>query len=196
MAESGIVLCGGRSTRMGWNKAELRFGAESMLERVTRLVLSIATDVVVVAGPAQSIPAGLRAVRDPAEGLGPLAGLTTGLGAVAGARALLVACDMPLVEPALLRRLLELGGDADACVPRLNGLPMTTCAVYSTRVAATARQLVDGGRLSLRALLDVVAVRWVEADTLRELDPDLRSFHDCDTPERYHEALRLAGLGE
>jgi molybdopterin-guanine dinucleotide biosynthesis protein A len=95
----------------------------------------------------------------------------------------------------LLRRLLELGSGADACVPLVNGLPMTTCAVYATRVAATARELVAGGRLSLRGLLDVVAVQWVEGDTLRELDPDLRSFHDCDTPERYREALRLAGLG-
>ena len=128
-------------------------------------------------------------MRDPVEGLGPLAGLATGLASVGAGRALLLACDMPLLVPAVLRRLLELAGDADACVPLVDGMPMTTCAVYATRVLSRAQSHLAAGKRSLRALLDDVSVRWVSADELRDLDPELLSFWDCDTPEHYQAAL-------
>jgi molybdopterin-guanine dinucleotide biosynthesis protein A len=193
--ESAIVLCGGRSARMGRDKAALPFGPETLLARVVRVVQTVADDVVVLGHTMQSMPENVRVVTDPVEGLGPLAGLATGLAAVHGERALLLACDMPLLAPALLRRLLALAGDADACVPLVDDLPMTTCAVYATRVLPRARAYLADGTRSLRALLEGVSVRWVAADELRDVDQDLLSFWDCDTPERYEAALTLAGFG-
>lgn len=195
MIESAIVLCGGRSSRMGRDKAALPFGPETLLTRVVRLVQAVADDVVVVGHTAESMPDGVRVVRDPLEGLGPLAGLATGLGAVRGHRALLLACDMPLLVPALLQRLLALAGDADACVPLLDDVPMTTCAVYTARALPRAQAYLAGGTRSLRALLEGVPVRWVLADELRDVDPNLLSFRDCDSPEGYEAALTLAGFG-
>ena len=195
MKESAIVLCGGRSSRMGRDKAALPFGAETLLTRVVRLVQAVADDVVVVGHTAESMPVGVRVVRDPLEGLGPLAGLATGLATVRGQRALLLACDMPLLAPALLQRLLALAGDADACVPLLDDVPMTTCAVYTARALPRAQAYLAGGTRSLKALLEAVPVRWVMADELRDVDPNLLSFWDCDTPERYEVALAIAGYG-
>lgn len=194
MPVSAIVLGGGRSIRMGRDKAALPFGPETMLARVVRAVQCVADDVVVVGGSRQRLPDGVRVMPDPVEGLGPLAGLATGLAAMSGGRALLLACDMPLLVPALLQRLLDLAGDADACVPLVEGVPMTTCAVYATRLLPRAQAHLGQGTRSLRALLDGVSVRWVTADQLRDLDPELLSFWDCDTPEHYHAALRQAGL--
>lgn len=197
MPVSAIVLGGGRSIRMGRDKAALPFGPETMLARVVQAVQCVADDVVVVGGSRQRLPDGVRVVRvvpDLVEGLGPLAGLATGLAAVRGERALLLACDMPLVAPALLQRMLELAGDADACVPLVDGLPMTTCAAYATRVLPRAQEHLASGTRSLRALLTDVSVRWVTADQLRQVDPDLLSFWDCDTPEQYRAALARAGF--
>jgi molybdopterin-guanine dinucleotide biosynthesis protein A len=180
---------------MGRDKAALPFGPETLLARVVRLVQTVADDVVVVGHTAQSMPDAVRVVRDPTEGLGPLAGLATGLATVRGERALLLACDMPLLAPALLRRLLALAGEADACVPLLDDVPMTTCAVYTTRALPRAQAYLAGGTRSLKVLLEGASVRWVTADDLRDADPDLLSFWDCDTPERYETALTLAGYG-
>ena len=196
MGESAIVLCGGRSTRMGRDKAALPFGDETLLARVVRLVSEVADDVVLVAREGQALPErlGSRVVRDPAEGLGPLAGIAVGLGAIRGPRALVVACDMPLLRPALARRLLELARDVDALVPVVDGFPVPTCAVYARAAAERARELVAARELRPRTFLESVETRLVPADELRDLDPALESFRDCDTDEDYQSALRAAGL--
>src|SRR5687767_7326289 len=81
----GIVLCGGKSTRMGRPKLSLPFGPESMLERVVRLLFSVVQPIVVVAAPNQELPPlarGIKVVRDDRESRGPLEGLRAGLSAL------------------------------------------------------------------------------------------------------------------
>jgi molybdenum cofactor guanylyltransferase len=179
---------------MGRDKPSLRFGAETLLARVARIVGEVADDVVLVAREGQALPEGVEAVRDPAEGLGPLAGIAAGLRAVRHERALVVACDMPLLRPALARRLLELAAGFDACVPRLDGFAVPTCAVYLRSVGALAHELVAARRLRPRDLLEGVRTRYVSAAELRDADPELESFRDCDTEEDLAAALRAAGL--
>jgi molybdopterin-guanine dinucleotide biosynthesis protein A len=179
---------------MGRDKASLAFGDETLLLRVLRLVREVASDVVLVAREGQLLPGGLAAVRDPAEGLGPLAGIAAGLGAVSGERAFVAACDMPLLRPALARRLLELSRGFDACVPVIEGFAVPTCAVYAKAAAARARELVARRELRPKALFDSVRTRFVAGDELRDVDPELLSFLDCDTEADYQAALRAAGL--
>ena len=194
MTASAIVLCGGRSSRMGRDKATLAFGNETLLARVVRTARMVVDDVVVVGESDAVWPDGVRAVRDPVEGLGPLSGLVTGLSVVYGDRTLLLACDMPLLVPAVLRNLLESMGEAEACVPLVDTVPMTTCGVYARGLLSRAQVQLASETRSLRALLRNASVRWMAADQLRELDPELLSFWDCDTPERYRAALLKAGL--
>ena len=180
---------------MGRDKAALSFGDETLLARVVRTAQMVVDDVVVVGESDAVWPDGVRVVRDPVDGLGPLAGLVTGLMAAHGDRALLLACDMPLLVPAVLRRILESAGDAEACVPLVDGVPMATCAVYGRCLLERAQCQLASGSRSLRALLGNASVRWVPADELRAIDPELLSFWDCDTPEQYRAALLKAGLG-
>lgn len=186
---SAIVLNGGQSRRMGRDKGSLPFGRESLLERVVRVVSAVTDQVVVVGGGFATFPGDVRFLADETEAKGPLAGLMTGLGAVSSPRSLCVSCDLPLLTPAVLERLLSLAVDADACVPRIQGLAMPTCAVYAARVAPIARQRLASGDRSMRGLLTELTVRWVEEEELRDVDPELESFCDCDTPEQYANAL-------
>src|SRR5262245_40758102 len=109
---TGIVLCGGRSTRMGTDKGSLDFGGETMLERVTRALGSIVDEVIVVGRRDQ----GVVTVHDAVEDQGPLAGITAGLSASKSDLNIVVACDMPLINPQVLERLASMIGDADMCV--------------------------------------------------------------------------------
>ncbi len=91
----------------------------------------------------------------------------------------------------MIRRLFDLIGDADICVPIADGFPMTMCAVYRRAVATDADALLAEGRRRVRDLLDRVRTKRVDAAAFRDIDPSLESFTGCDTPERYAAALRM-----
>lgn len=194
MTETALVLCGGRSTRMGRDKASLPFGGDTLLARVVEILRGVVPDVVLVAREGQAVPDGVAVVRDPAEGLGPLAAIAAGLASLRTDRAFVAPCDAPLLAPALVRLLLEEAGTSLACVPRIEGRAMPVCAVYRREVAAVASALVTGGERRARALLGHVETRYVDETALRAVDPTLASFLDCDTREAYEAALEAAGL--
>jgi molybdopterin-guanine dinucleotide biosynthesis protein A len=115
MKTAGIVLCGGRSSRMGRPKAWLPFGGELMLQRVVKVVGEAADrgPIVVVAAPGQDVPPlpdGAALVRDEVEGRGPLGGLAAGLTALEGTADVvyLSSCDVPLLKPEFVRRVIGL----------------------------------------------------------------------------------------
>src|SRR5207249_4818188 len=113
MRIGGVVLCGGQSKRMGRPKAWLPFAGELMLPRVVRLMRAAGEPVVVVAAPDQDLPplpAEVFVVRDEEKGRGPLQGLSAGLHALTGRAdaAYASSCDVPFLNPAFVRRMIEL----------------------------------------------------------------------------------------
>src|SRR5580700_7537309 len=116
MTTGGIVLCGGRSTRMGVSKATLPFGPETMLQRVVRLLGTVVSPIVVVAAREQSLPElpdGVTITRDEREQRGPLEGLRAGLRALPQSVgiAYVTSCDVPLLVPSFVGRMIELLGE-------------------------------------------------------------------------------------
>lgn len=220
MTITAIVLCGGRSTRMGRDKASLPFGDETMLERVARLVGEVAEAVIVVGRRSQTLePSSLQAfkpsgphapepanpqalkprspqasrpstiVHDAIADQGPLAGIAAGLAATTTDLNIIVACDMPLLRPAVLRRLIERIGEADLAVADVDGHSSVLCGVYRSRVAPIAQALLDSGERRVMALLERVQTKRVDAASFRDIDPDLDTFVSVDTPEKYQRAL-------
>jgi molybdopterin-guanine dinucleotide biosynthesis protein A len=201
MTPAAIVLCGGRSQRMGQPKAWLPFGPEPLLVRVVRLLAGSARPVVVVAAPEQDLPdlpAGSVIVRDIAEGLGPLAALEAGLEAVGdGGLAYATATDAPFLGPGWIGRLAALIGDADLAIPRHDGRLHPLAALYRTHaVLPIVKSLRDRGQQRLLDLVEAAAAREVGADELRVVDPDLISLRNINTPDEYRAALLLAGRSD
>ncbi|MGQ0612599.1 MAG: molybdenum cofactor guanylyltransferase [Planctomycetaceae bacterium] len=195
MSDGAIVLCGGFSRRMGRDKASLPFGAETLLERTVRVVSEAVDEVVLVAREGQEVPAGLAPVaRDPARGLGPLAGIAAGLRALKAERAFVTACDAPFLRAAFVRRLLELARGWEAAVPVVDGFTMTAAAAYASSVAPLAERLVREGRLRPLFLVQSINARLVKPEELHAVDPGLRSLRGCNTPEEYRAALEEAGF--
>jgi molybdopterin-guanine dinucleotide biosynthesis protein A len=197
MRVGGVVLCGGRSSRMGRPKAWLPFGGEFLLPRVVRLLGEAVAPVVVVAAPGQDLPplpSEVGVVRDPEEGRGPLQGLAAGLSALRGRAdaAYASSCDAPFLRPAFVRRLVELIGERLVCVPRVGDYHHPLAAVYRVEVSETAARLLAERRPRPFFLFEAVPTRVVEEAELRDADPDFSTLRNLNTPEDYAAALREA----
>ena len=195
MRVGGIVLCGGRSSRMGRPKAWLPFGNEVMLQRVVRVLSGGVNPVVVVAAPGQDVPelpATVEIVRDEVEGNGPLEGLAAGLAALTGKvdAAYLSSCDVPFLKPEFVRRVISLLGDAAIAVPRVDGYHHPLAAVYRVEVLPQVRELLASNRLRPVFLFDALPTRVIEPHELGDIDPDFTSLRNLNKPEEYEAALR------
>ncbi|MBN2477454.1 MAG: molybdenum cofactor guanylyltransferase [Pirellulales bacterium] len=196
---AGIVLCGGQSRRMGRAKASLPFGPETMLARVVRLLGEATEPIVVVAAPGQALPplpSPVRIAHDRRADRGPLEGLAAGLHAVGdlAAAAFVTGCDVPLLVPALVRRLIELSAGYDVAVPHVEGFDQPLSAVYRTTVLARAETLLAAGRLRPAFLFEQCRVRRVTVEELTAVDPELQSLANVNSPGDYAAALQRAGF--
>lgn len=185
---------------MGTPKAELRFGNETLLQRVVRLVREgIAGPMVVVAAPRQMLsplPSDVSIAVDAKEGNGPLQGLHAGLSALADRcdAAFVAGCDHPLLRPEFVSRVCERLGEGDAAVPLLAGRlhPLTACYRVHPCLPLTAALLYEN-RLRVTDLFALVNTRLIDETSLRDVDPQLESVRNVNTPEEYQTALREAG---
>jgi molybdopterin-guanine dinucleotide biosynthesis protein A len=193
-----IVLCGGKSTRMGVPKATLPFGDETMLQRVVRLLGTVVSPIVVVAAREQSLPAlpeTVSVTRDEREARGPLEGIRAGLSALPESTdaAYITSCDVPLLVPAFVQRLIELMGDHDIAVMEIDGFPHPLSAIYRRTVLAHAESLLAQDRLRPVFLFDAVRTRRVKPEEMMGVDPELRTLRNLNTPDDYQAALAESG---
>jgi molybdopterin-guanine dinucleotide biosynthesis protein A len=198
MNAGAIVLCGGKSTRMGASKALLPFGPETMLQRVVRLLGGVVSPIVVVAAPAQplpELPPQVIVTRDEREGRGPLEGLRAGLKSLPSTidGAYVTSCDVPLLEVAFVREMLAFANGYDIAVMEIDGFPHPLSAVYRRAVLPHVEDLLATDRLRPVFLFDRVKTRRVRPDEITA-DPDLRTLRNLNTREEYARALNDAGL--
>ena len=195
MTAGGIVLCGGKSTRMGVPKATLPFGSETMLQRVIRLLGTQVSPIVAVAAADQALPplpADVIVAHDEREARGPLEGLRAGLKALPGSvdAAYVTSCDVPLLVPAFVEHMLGLLGDHDIAVMEIDGFTHPLSAVYRRSVLPHVESLLAEDRLRPVFLFDAVKTLRVSPDDMRVADPDLRTLRNLNTKEDYEAALR------
>jgi len=194
MTAAGIVLCGGKSTRMGVPKATLPFGNETMLQRVVRILHTVASPIVVVAAREQSLPelpADILVTRDEREAQGPLEGLRAGLSALPASIdvAYATSCDVPLLQPAFVTRMVELLGDHDIAVVEVDGFPHPLSAVYRRKTLPHIESLLAENRLRPVFLFDMMRTRRVRSEEMIAVDPELRTLRNLNTKEDYLAAL-------
>jgi len=199
MTSGGIVLCGGRSTRMGLPKATLPFGPETMLQRVVRLLSTVVAPVVAVAAREQVLPElsdNVIITRDEREQRGPLEGLRAGLQALPNSvdLAYVTSCDVPLLVPAFVARMIELLGDNDIAVMEIDGFAHPLSAVYRRDTLPHVESLLAHDKLRPVFLFDAVRTRRVQAAEMTSVDPPLHTLRNLNTPEDYESALSEAGF--
>jgi len=163
---AGIVLAGGRSSRMGTPKAWLDWHGSSLLRRTCGVVArGVGGPVVVVRAPGQDLPElpeGVRVVEDAREGQGPLQGLLAGLEAVDADVAFAASTDMPFLHPRFVAAVCAAARDADVAVPHLGGYRQPLAAAYRTALAPLVGELVGDGRMKPAFLFERCETRWLD----------------------------------
>ena len=199
---AGIVLCGGRSSRMGRPKAELPWGNETLLERVVRRLSQAVNVIVVVAARDQELaklPDHVEVVHDEQDFEGPLPGIELGLRKLCESHKQIVAayvtgCDVPNLNPQFVEKLFELCEEYDAVVPRDEHHFHPLSAVYRTRIHDAVSQLVESGGRRPRQLFERMLTLPVDPKSLEHVDQELGSLTNMNTPLDYANALDEAGL--
>ncbi len=192
-SSAGIILAGGRSTRMGRDKALLPLPDDTNTTFVQHLVTLLAAQcsevVLVVRGDEQAVlykHLDIPVVTDETPDVGPLMGLYTGLHTIQASHALVTAVDMPFVQPEMVAFLLSHPRvDNSLLVPIVNAIPQVLFAVYPRAILPLIEERLQAGRRDPRSLLDVAFVQYIDEAQLRGIDPQLRSFVNVNTPEDY-----------
>jgi len=183
--------------RLGHDKALETVGNRSLVEWAVCNLSLFDSNIIIVTTKEQSFPQftgypKLRIVTDTYPGKGPLGGIYTGLAVSDSFHNLVVACDMPLLNQALLRYMIQVSADFDLVVPRLDDMVEPLHAIYSRECLASIRGLLKEGNLRVSELFPLVRVRYVEAEEINRFDPKHLSFFNINTQADLEMARELA----
>jgi molybdopterin-guanine dinucleotide biosynthesis protein A len=170
-----------------------------MVQRVVRLLGTVVSPIIVVAARGQALPAlpdEVGVARDQREAKGPLEGIRAGLSRLPPTidAAYITSCDVPLLVPAFVERMIELMGNHDIAVIEIDGFPHPLSAIYRRNTLAHVESLLAQDRLRPVFLFDAVRTRRVKPEEMTVVDPELRTLRNLNTPEDYRAALADAGI--
>jgi molybdopterin-guanine dinucleotide biosynthesis protein A len=188
---SGIVLAGGQSRRLGRNKALLELGGQTLIARVLDRLALLCDELIISANDVElyaDLPA--RVVPDLVPGRGALGGIHAGLAAASNEQAVVVACDMPLLNLSLLRYMVVVSPGYDVVVPHIGGFYEPLHAVYSVRCVEPIARLIAEGPRRITDLYRRVRLRELTEEDVRLFDAAL-SFFNVNTLQKWSEAQRL-----
>ncbi len=194
---SCIILAGGKSSRLGYDKTVEKVGNTSLLEKVISRIESLSRDIIIVTAEERSFSqlAGrpnLKIVSDTLPGHGSLGGIYTGLVTSNSFYNLVIAADMPFLNQPLLRYMIEVSDGFDFVLPRINDFFEPLHAVYSKNCIAPMESILKQGRRVIVELFDLVKVRYIEAEEVNKFDPQHLSFFNINTKEDLKLARKIA----
>jgi molybdenum cofactor guanylyltransferase len=185
---SCIILAGGKGLRLGSDKPLEKINSKTLIQHSVSILLGLGNEVIVVTSAGKTnlgleeYP-GVKVVEDLSSGKGPLMGIYTGLSASESEVNLVVACDMPFLNPDLIKFMVSQSDEYDAVIPRIGGLIEPLHAVYRRNVKALASELIKSGEYSLRSLLKRIRVRFVDETEIDRYDPEHLSFFNINYPD-------------
>jgi len=181
---TAFILAGGRSQRMGTDKAFLSYRNEPLIQGPIRTCQSVTTDVRIIGDPARYACFGLPVIPDSGESLGPLSGIHTALQHSPGRFSSVIACDMPLVPPEFLRHMLLKLPGPDAVVMRFDdGAVEPLCGIYSLTCLPVAEQNLASGKLKITDLLFQLKVEYITEEELHTQGMSRKIFTNVNTPD-------------
>jgi molybdopterin-guanine dinucleotide biosynthesis protein A len=183
LSRAGYILTGGKSSRMGGDKAFLDFGSRTLLERAIAVVYETSPNLTIVGDPAKFAAYG-SVIADLYPGCGPLAGIHAALLHSSAELNLMLAVDMPFVSRELLDFLFAAANETDAIVvvPRTARGFQPLCAVYRRAFAAAAEEALRAGNYKIDAVFAGVALRVIEEEELARAGFSERMFFNVNTP--------------
>jgi molybdopterin-guanine dinucleotide biosynthesis protein A len=146
---TGIVLAGGKSTRMGTDKAMLEFKGKPLIQHAVDMLRLVCKEVVISAPPGRYLFTGCDIWPDIVPLQAPMAGIYSCLYRSSNAWNIVLSCDMPLIAPGLLLTLLSHRNDADILIPSHDSDLEPLCAVYNRSLVPALKNSIDNQQFSL-----------------------------------------------
>lgn len=186
---TGVVLAGGRSSRMGINKALIEFGGKRLIEATVDCLRALFPEVLIIANdPPLYAYLGVQVVPDLIPDSGSLGGIYTGLHAASSPACFVVACDMPFLNADLITLLIREAEGWDIVVPRVGGELQPLHAVYAKSCLSPMKEAIDSGILKITRFFPKVRVNIIEESALQKVDPQLLGFVNVNTPPELKQA--------
>lgn len=197
---TGIVLAGGRSRRLGRDKAVETIAGQALIARVLDSLSHVAQELVVVVNSREReeelpLPDSVVTAVDIYPDTGSLGGIFTGLTASSNRWGIVVACDMPFLNLELLEHLLAFREGHDLVVPVIDHRPEPTHAAYSKVCLPAIETRLRVNDLKIAKFFDDVRAKYVSQRRVEEIDPGGLSFFNINTEEDLTRARMLAGEG-
>jgi molybdenum cofactor guanylyltransferase len=194
---TAFILAGGKSTRMGVDKAFLKLEDEPLVSHALKLAASVASEVRIV-GSGEKFAALAPVVEDVYRDRGPLGGIHAALLSTATDLNLMLAVDLPFVRPAFLQYLILQAAESCAIVtvPRANGGFQPLCAMYRREFGTAAETALQSGKNKIDWLFAKVPTRIIEEDELRGAAFPPGMFRNLNTPEEWEQARTELSLNE
>ena len=193
---TSIILAGGKSSRLGRNKALQVIDGRSLIQWVVDRVSMLSTEIIIVTANGEAVPSystvEIKTVADIYPEKGPLVGIYSGLISSSGSRAMAVGCDTPFLSVSLLKYMTQICSIYDVVVPRIKNKLEPLCAVYSKNCSNPIQRLLEQDELRIDRLFGMVKVKYVEEDEVNRFDPKHLSFFNINSQADLDRARKLA----
>ncbi|GIK64506.1 MAG: putative molybdenum cofactor guanylyltransferase [Chloroflexota bacterium] len=190
------IMAGGKSSRMGTDKSFVTLLGKPLIEHLLDQLADLGEDerILITNRPDDYATLGLPMFTDVLPDKGSLGGIYTAITHSQTDYTLVMACDMPFANPALLKYMMGLcDGTHDVIVPRVDNYPEGLHAIYSQACLAPIRKRLEADQLKVMGFYDDVRVRYLDEAEYQPFDPKGLSFFNVNTPQELEEARRLAG---
>lgn len=181
---TGIILAGGKNTRMGTNKAFLNIDGERLIDRTIRILKDIFGEVILVTNsPLDYLDHDGVIVSDIIKEKGALGGIYTGLFFTTGTHAFVSACDMPFLNRAFIEYMVEHAAGYDIVVPKLADGFQPLHAIYSRRCLSAIKKVLSTDNLKITSFYRGLKTLIIPEDVISSYDPEGRMFYNINTRE-------------
>lgn len=193
---SVIILAGGKSSRMGKNKALLKIGEKTVIEIIYEKLQKLFSEIIVVTNDKSNFSfLDIPVYEDEIPGLGPVVGVYTGLKQTASNKNFVISCDLPLISVEMINYLLDVQTNKEIVLYEANGFPQFLCGVYSKRCLPEFESLISECRrtenfkkLKFFELIKTCPTEIVDAEKLPFYKAD--HFMNMNNKEDYQKVLR------
>jgi molybdopterin-guanine dinucleotide biosynthesis protein A len=187
---TGLILCGGKSSRMGRPKAFLPYAGTTFIEHQIELARQTFEDFFLVTNDPDAFSHfGVTIVEDVISGQGPLGGILSGLLACRTPQVFVVACDMPLVDGELIRKIHSESVDCDACLLAHDHRVEPLFGIYARSCIKPIESFIASGRLKMQDLLCEISLKTVNVPEREGRDDRLPTYFNVNSPQDYSRLL-------
>lgn len=189
---SALILAGGRSTRLGRNKAFLKANGQSLIERIIDRLAQVSEEIIIVTNDVDQYEhLEATVVADVYPGKAALGGIYSGLQAASNSHSVVVGCDMPFLNVSLLRYMQSFAPAHDVVIPRLAQYTEALHAIYAKSCLPHIDRQLQAGDLQITGLFPAVRVGYVEQEVIEIFDPDHLSFFNINSQADLEKAREI-----